>query len=438
VTDVGHLVVVGASLAGLRAVEGARKAGFAGRITLIGAEEHLPYDRPPLSKEFLDAADAPVPTFRQEKVLRDELGVRLLLGAPATALDTDGRAVVVGDRTVPYDAVVLATGASARELPCVRELPRGLAGVHTLRTVDDAVAIRGALDSGARTVVIGAGFIGSEVAAAARRRGLDVVMVEAAATPLVRAVGERMGEVCAALHRRHGTEVRCGAGVTGLDGTGRVERVLLSDGSALPADLVVVGVGAVPATDWLTGSGLLLDGGVVCDETLFTGVAGVYAAGDVARWHNPMFDRRMRLEHWTSAAEQGAVAARNALRPDAATPYSTVPYFWSDWYGSRIQFVGIPGADEVRVVDGSVGSAGSDGRLVALYREGDRLVGALTVDAPAHVMKYRGLIMRGASWQDGLAFAAERRRRAAATLVSGDLDTGLGTDATVDRRGVSA
>ncbi|MCW2945738.1 MAG: pyridine nucleotide-disulfide oxidoreductase [Actinoallomurus sp.] len=420
--EVGHLVVVGASLAGLRAVEAARRTGFAGRITLIGAEDHLPYDRPPLSKAFLEEAGVPIPTFRDEKVLRDELGVRLMLGAPATRLDTDGRAVVVGDRTVAYDAVVLATGASARELPGGRDL----AGVHTLRTLDDAVAIRAALDSGARTVVIGAGFIGSEVAAAARRRGLEVVVVEAAATPLVRAVGEPMGEVCAALHRRHGTEMRCGVGVTGLDGAGQVERVLLSDGSALPADLVVVGVGAVPATGWLAGSGLLLDDGVVCDETLFTGVAGVYAAGDVARWHNPMFDRPMRPEHWTSAAEQGAVAARNALEPDAATPYSTVPYFWSDWYGSRIQFVGIPGADEVRVVDGDVRS---DGRLVALYREGDRLVGALTLDAPAHVMKYRGLIMRGASWRDGLAFAAERRSGAAARPVSRDLDT----DAIVDR-----
>jgi NADPH-dependent 2,4-dienoyl-CoA reductase/sulfur reductase-like enzyme len=234
-----------------------------------------------------------------------------------------------------------------------------------------------------------------------------------------------MGEVCAALHRRHGTEVRCGAGVTGIEGAGRVERVLLSDGTTLPADLVVVGIGAVPATGWLRGSGLTLDGGVVCDETLFTGVDGVYAAGDVARWHNPMFDRPMRLEHWTSAAEQGAVAARNALAPETAAPYSTVPYFWSDWHGGRIQFAGIAGEDEVRVVEGEAG-----GRLVALYREGDRLVGALTVDAPARVMKYRGLITRGASWSEGLAFAAERRRR-----TSGDLDAGVGTDPARERGG---
>jgi NADPH-dependent 2,4-dienoyl-CoA reductase/sulfur reductase-like enzyme len=429
VTDVRHLVVVGASLAGLRAVEGARAAGFDGRITLVGAERHLPYDRPPLSKAFLDAAVPSVPTFRDERTLRDELGVRLLLGTRATSLDTARRVVVAGGRRVSYDAVVLATGSTARALPGTR----GLAGVHRLRTLDDAVAIRRAMDDGARTVVVGAGFIGAEVAAAARRRGQDVVVVEAAATPLARAVGDSMGEVCAALHRRQGTDLRCGVGVIGFDGVDRVQRVLLSDGPVLPADLVVVGVGAAPATGWLAGSGLALDDGIVCDEKLWAGAPGVYAAGDVARWRNPAFDRRMRLEHWTSAAEQGAVAARNALDPTGGTPYSTVPYFWSDWYGGRLQFVGIPGADEVRVVDGDVDS---DGRLVALYREGDRLVGALTVDAPTHVMKYRGLITRRASWVDGLVFAAERRHRAAARLVTGG--TRVGTDATVDGGGVPA
>jgi NADPH-dependent 2,4-dienoyl-CoA reductase/sulfur reductase-like enzyme len=292
---------------------------------------------------------------------------------------------------VPYDGVVLATGATARELP----FGRGLAGVHTLRTLDDAIAVRRALDAGARTVVIGAGFIGSEVASGARRRGLDVVVVEALPTPLVRAVGEEMGAACADLHRLNGTDVRCGVQVTAIEGAGRVERVLLSDGSVLPADLVVVGVGAAPATGWLADSGLTLDDGVVCDETLCA-APGVYAAGDVARWHNPAFGRSMRLEHWTSAAEQARVAARNAIGP--ASPCAIVPYFWSDWYDSRIQFAGVPTADEVRVLDGD--------RLVALYREGDRLTGALTVNGRALVMKYRGLIQRGASWSEGLAFAA--------------------------------
>jgi NADPH-dependent 2,4-dienoyl-CoA reductase/sulfur reductase-like enzyme len=401
----GQLVVAGASLAGLRAVEAARKGGFKGRITLIGSEPHLPYDRPPLSKAFLDAGEEPQPpTFRSQELLSGELDVSLLLGEPATGLDTGAREVLVGERAVPYDALVIATGARARSLPGAETLT----GVHTLRTLDDAVAIRRALDAGARTVVIGAGFIGSEIASGARKRGVDVVVVEALATPLVRAVGEVMGNACASLHRANGTDLRCGVQVTGFVGDGRVEGVRLSDGSLLDADLVVVGAGSIPNTDWLKGSGLTLDNGVTCDENLFTGVEGVYAAGDVARWYNPLFERSMRLEHWTSAAEQGAAAARNALEPEAAKPYATVPYFWSDWYGSRIQFVGLPHADEIRVVDGDVEE---ENRCIALYREGGRLVGALTVNGPTEIMKYRGLIMRGAPWEDGLALA-ERRRAA--------------------------
>ncbi|MFG1613305.1 NAD(P)/FAD-dependent oxidoreductase [Nonomuraea wenchangensis] len=394
-----RLVVVGASLAGLRAVEAARKSGFDGSVVLIGAEPHLPYDRPPLSKAFLDGAG--LPAFRTEEVLRDELGVRLVLGAPATALDTAARVVTAGEREFGYDALVIATGAAARTLPGTG----GLTGVHTLRTRDDALAVRSALDDGARTVVVGAGFIGSEVASAARKRGLDVTIVEALPTPLVRAVGETMGRACGALHARNGTDLRCGTGVAAVEGDGRVERVRLTDGTVLPADLVVAGIGAVPATGWLAGAGLSLDDGVVCDETLFTGAPGVYAAGDVARWHNPAFGRHMRLEHWTSAAEQGATAARNALDPANAKPYSTVPYFWSDWYDSRIQFVGVPATEEVRVVDGDPGGD----RFVALYREGDRLAGALTLNGQTQIMKYRALIMRGASWADGLEFADRRR-----------------------------
>ncbi|MGQ4618619.1 FAD-dependent oxidoreductase [Nocardia sp. R7R-8] len=404
-----NLVVVGASLAGLRAVEAARKAGFGGGITLIGAEEHLPYDRPPLSKAYLDrlpAGTGPLSTtFRTEDVLRDELGVQLELGAPATGLDTVGKRVLIGDRAVAYDALVIATGADARTLPG----SDGLAGVHSLRTLDDAIAVREALEAGARTVVIGAGFIGSEVAAGARKRGLEVTVLEALPTPLVRAVGERMGALCASLHERNGTDLRCGVGVTGLEGEGRVERVLLSDGTWIAADLVVVGIGAVPATDWLLDSGLRLDNGVVCDEKLWTGADRVYAAGDVARWYNPLFERSMRLEHWTSAAEQGALAARNALDPAGAKSYQTVPYFWSDWYDSRIQFVGVPAVDEIEIVDGDLDV---DGRCVALYREGDRLAGVLAINGQNIIMKYRGLLMKRATWEEGLAFAAARRTAA--------------------------
>jgi NADPH-dependent 2,4-dienoyl-CoA reductase/sulfur reductase-like enzyme len=403
--SIQRLVIVGASLAGLRAAEAARKAGFEGEIVLIGAEPHLPYDRPPLSKQYQEAAvdgdAAETPTFRTKQDL-DALGIELLLGQAATGLDTAKRMVQVGDRPVSYDALVIATGARPRHLPGTEHLK----GVHVLRSLDDARAVREALDRGARTVVVGAGFIGSEIASAARKRGLDVTVVEALATPLVRATGQEMGAAIAALHERNGTLLRCGAGVAAVEGEGHVERVVLADGTRLPADLVIVGVGVVPTVDWLAGSGLTLDNGIVCDENLWTGVPGVYAAGDVANWPNAAMGERQRMENWTAAAEQGAAAARNAINPAAAKPYSTVPYYWSDWYDLRIQFVGSPQADEVRLVDGDPSNGD---RWVALYRRGDRLIGALAVNGQAEIMKYRVQIMKGGSWDDALDFAEKRR-----------------------------
>jgi NADPH-dependent 2,4-dienoyl-CoA reductase/sulfur reductase-like enzyme len=308
----------------------------------------------------------------------------------------------LGSGDVAYSALVIATGAAARTLPG----DTGLPGLHTLRTVDDALAVRTALDSGARTVVVGAGFIGSEVASAARKRGLPVTVVEMARTPLTRSVGQELGGVFAELHRKHGTDLRLGVGVEAVTGDGTVERVVLTDGTELGADLVVVGAGASPSTGWLESSGLALherDRGLLCDETLNAGMPGVYGAGDVAHWANPLFGS-MRLEHWTSAAEQGAAAARNALDPGNAKPYSTVPYFWSDWYGKRIQFVGVPGADEIRVVAGNV----DDERFLALYRRGDRLVGALSIEQPKLIMKYRRLIATRTSWTGALEFAGAK------------------------------
>jgi NADPH-dependent 2,4-dienoyl-CoA reductase/sulfur reductase-like enzyme len=397
-----HLVVVGGSLAGVRAVEAARRAGFAGAITLVGAEEHVPYDRPPLSKEFLTAAELPSPTpLRELAVLHDELKIDLRLGVTATALDPSERTVWLGPDPLTYTGLVLATGATPRTLPGSEQL----AGVHTLRTLDDAQQIRIALDAGARTVVVGAGFIGSEIASSARQRGSTVTVVEAMPTPLARPVGEQMGLVLAGLHERHGTTLRCGVGVDAIEGADKVEAVRLADGSRIEADLVVVGVGVTPNTEWLAGSGLELANGVECDKTLQTSAPGVYAAGDIASWPNPAFDTRMRLEHWTIAAEQGGAAGRNAIDPDAATAYSTVPYFWSDWYGKRIQFVGVAaGADEVATVAGDL-----DGdTFLVLYRRGDRLLGALGLEQRAQVMKYRLMIAKGASWSDALDFARER------------------------------
>lgn len=404
-----RLVVVGASLAGLCAVEAARRAGFAGHLTLIGAEEHLPYDRPPLSKGFLDA-DAPstVRPFRSAQELTDELGVELMLGAPADGLDAAGRLVTVGGRTVPFDGLVIATGATPRSLPGTD----AVAGVHALRTVEDATAVRRALDAGARTVVVGAGFIGSEVASAARKRDLPVTVVEGERLPLTRSVGSDVGSVCADLHRANGTDLRLGQSVSGVEAHGgRVAGVRLATGELLRADLVVVGTGVAPATGWLEGSDVPLheaDRGVLCDATLWAGVPGVYAAGDVAHVPNPLYDDDvMRLEHWTNAAEQGAAAARHLLDPTAAVPLAPVPYFWSDWYGHRVQFVGTPRAEEVRVVV----PAGRG--FVALYRRGDRVVGALTVDRPRDVMKLRRRIADRGAWDEVVAFAGALSTRAA-------------------------
>lgn len=404
-----RLVVVGASLAGLRAVEAARRRGFTGEVVLVGAEDRAPYDRPPLSKAVL-APDGPVepPALRSDLSLRAELGVDLRLGTPATGLDTEGRVVRLDDEELRYDALVIATGAVARTLPGSDDI----AGVHTVRTAADAAAVRTALDAGGRTVVVGAGFIGSEVASAARGRGLPVTVVEAADVPLTRAVGAVAGSVLVELHQAVGTDLRLGVGVAGLEtrpdagGAERVVGLRLTDGSTLPADLVVVGIGATPATGWLRDSGLELhprDGGVVCDATLWTGAPGVYAAGDLAHWPNPLFAQTdvdlMRLEHWTNAAEQGALAAVHALGLAEPKPLASVPYLWSDWYGRRVQLVGVAAADEVLRAD-----PGNE-RPLLLYRRGDRIVGALSVDRPAEIMKYRRLIAGRAPWEDALALA---------------------------------
>jgi len=394
------IVVVGASLAGLRAAEAFRKAGYDGPLTLIGAEPHLPYDRPPLSKRFLDpgAAEGPqIPTYRSRSELA-ELNVDLRLGTPATGLDTDSSEVVLADRQrQPYSSLVITTGAHARALPGA-----AMGGVHTLRTLDDAQALRRDLDHAQRVLVVGAGFIGSEVAAAARRRGREVTIVEAAEVPLIRAVGAQMAPVCAALHARHGVELRCGVSVNELHGNGRVEQVVLSDGTIVPADVVVVGIGAAPTTGWLAGSGIAVDDGVVCDDTLATGIPGVYAAGDVASWPNPLFEQRMRLEHWTSAAEQAAVAARNALNPRAATAHQSVPYFWSDWYTEKLQMVGVCATDDVELFGDADGE-----RWIALYRSGDRIHGALSLNLPGKIMKFRALISRRAPWTAAIELATE-------------------------------
>jgi 3-phenylpropionate/trans-cinnamate dioxygenase ferredoxin reductase component len=408
--DAGRaIVVVGASLAGLRAAEELRHQGFDGTVTVVGDEPHAPYDRPPLSKQLL-AGDWPVDRLALTVAVDggiDALDLDWRRGTRAAALDLAGRQVILaGGERVGYDGLVIATGAAPRELPGTGSL----GGVHTLRTLDDCLAVRADLDTGAgRVVVVGAGFIGSEVAATCRTRGCDVTILEALPVPLGRALGDEMGAALGDLHRDHGVDLRLGVGVAGFEGGDRVERVRLADGSAVDADLVVVGIGVTPNTGWLEGSGLALDDGVVCDATTLA-APGVVAAGDVARWPSHRFGELMRVEHWDNAITMGEHAARRLLAEppfSAGEPsvgaYDPVPWFWSDQYDRKIQLAGrSSGADEVRVIDGST----DERRFVALYRRADRLVGVLAMNRPRLLMTYRNLVERGAPWDEALAQAA--------------------------------
>ena len=396
------IAVVGASLAGLRASETLRRLGFDGTLVLIGAESHLPYDRPPLSKEILQGSWEPERLALRRKDYA-ELALDLRLGRRAVALDPRAREILLDDeRRVSYDGLVIATGATPRRL---RNAP-DLEGLHVLRTLEDSLAIRDALAGGPRVAVVGAGFIGAEVAASCRARGLEVTLIEALEVPLAHALGPAMGEVCAALHRDHGVDLRCGVGVSGFTGERRVDGVLLDDGARVAADLVVVGVGVAPTTDWLESSGLALDDGVVCDASCATAAPDVVAAGDVARWWHPLFDEPLRVEHWTNAVEQGVAAAERLLAgPEAARPFDSVPFFWSDQYGIKIQSAGLIRADdEVRVVAGSV----EERKFCALYGRAGRLTGVLTFDRPRDAIAYRTQLADRATWAEALQHAASQ------------------------------
>ncbi len=399
------VVIVGASLAGTRCAAALRRAGFDGRISLIGSEAERPYDRPPLSKQYL-AGEWNRPRLA---LIGDEdwsdLGLDTRLGVAGAALRVDDRVVVLDDGSeVSGDAVVIATGARPRLLPGTE----GLEGVHTLRTLDDADGIRADLGSSSRKVlVVGAGFIGAEVAATAVAAGHDVTIVEMAPTPLRRALGERLGSVCGSLHADHGVELLLGTTVaTWTAESGRVSSVRLDSGAYLEVDVAVVGIGVQPNTDWLADSGLELDDGVVCDE--FSQAApGIWAAGDVARWPNPRFGEMMRVEHWENAIDHGNYVADRILgREDE--PYQPVPWFWSDQYEHKIQLAGRPAdGDAIEIVTGSI----DERRFAAIYGRGDRLTGVFGLNRPRHVMQYRRLITEGATWPDALAFAEEARSK---------------------------
>jgi len=369
-----QIAVVGASLAGLSAVRALREQGYDGRLVVVGAEPHLPYDRPPLSKAFLAGAA----TADDLALLGEQdagLGVQWRLGTAAAGLRPSERAVVLANGSqVAADGVVLATGARARTLPA----GAGLRGVHVLRTLDDAVALRASLAAATSLVVVGAGFIGAEVASTARALGLEVTVVEAMPTALAGPLGAELGPVCAALHTDHGVRLVTGTGVARLLGVGRVTGVELTDGTRLAADVVLVGIGAQPEVEWLAGSGLDLDDGVRTDACCATSLPGVVAVGDCASAFDPAAGRHRRIEHWTHALQQPATAAATLLGTRPA-PYAALPYFWSEQYGRQLQFAGTrePG-DTVTVVEGST----EDRSFVATYERDGRLTAVLGLDAP--------------------------------------------------------
>ena len=402
VRDSPSVVVVGASLGGLRTASALRRLGFVGRITLAGDEAHLPYDRPPLSKEVLTGEKQPDDAVFRTAEFFEEQGIELRLGSPAVALDGDSRTITLatGER-LDYEAAVIATGARPRRIPGMETVP----GVNVMRTLDDSRAIRSAFDHVRHLVVVGAGFIGSEVAASARSRGIDVTIIEVADQPLVMAVGAEVGERCAALHGAYGAELRCGVGVVGVDQVPGGLAVRLSDGSAVSCDVVVVGIGVIPNIEWLDGSGMETDRAVICDRSMRTSLPDVYALGDLASWPNQRFGQRMRVEHWTNTVEQSTTVARNIINNfagDAPVAYSGIPYFWSDQYGHRLQLVGLASRDEVVFVhDAEDGPA-----LMALYRRGDRLGGAFAIEMMGPLMKMRRLLLDDASFDEALRFAA--------------------------------
>jgi 3-phenylpropionate/trans-cinnamate dioxygenase ferredoxin reductase component len=381
------LLIVGASLAGAKAAEGARTTGYDGRIVLVGAEPERPYERPPLSKDVLRGEKDSETARVHDEGYYDEHGVELLTGRTVEALDLSaGQARLDGGETLGFTTAVLATGAEPRRLP----LPGAdLYGVHYLRTRSDSLRLGDAIRAGGRVAVVGAGWIGSEVAASARQLGAEVVLIDPEPVPLRRVLGDEVGEMFRSLHADHGVALRLGTGVTELQGTGRVANVVLGDGRVEPADVVVIGVGVTPRVALATDAGLKVDNGVVVDEFLETSAPGVYAAGDVASAWHPHYQGHLRVEHWANALNQGLAAGANAA--GERTAYTRLPYFFSDQYELGMEYVGYSQPDDDLVVRGSL----ADRELIAFWHRGGVVSAAMNVNVWDVVEDLKAIVAGG-------------------------------------------
>jgi len=367
------MLIVGANVAGGRAAETLRKLGFAGRVTLVGAEPQHPYERPPLSKAVLQGTMKPEQLHLRPLEFYAEQNIELKTGTPATKLDVSARSVdLASGERIAFDTLLIATGAR----PVKPAIPgANLRGVYYLRTVDDAQRLRSVMQPGARAVILGGGFIGAEVAASCRAAGVDVTLIEAASTPMGKALGEEIGQVLADLHRARGVSVRTGVSIQELRGlSGQVQEAVTTSGDVLSCDFVVIGIGATPEVEWLQDSGVELENGVRVNEFCETSIPGIFAAGDAANAFNPLFGEHMRVEHSENAQNQGIAAAKNMLGQHV--PFAEVPYFWSDQYDLRIQFVGHNREWDRVVIRGSTKAPS----FLAYYLAGDLLQGALGVN----------------------------------------------------------
>lgn len=398
------VVIVGSSVGGVRTAQALRGEGFDGRVVLIGAERHLPYDKPPLSKEFLTGKSSESSILLLSEQAAAESGIELRLGIAATRLDVASHELHLadGDR-LSYENLVIATGASARPSPWRPE-----SGVHVLRSLEDSIELRDAFLRDGPVVVVGGGFIGAEVAGAALQLGREVTIVDPLPTPIARVVGAALGENLVELHRRHGVTCHLGTGVEEITGSAGDLRLQLTDGTELHAATVVVGIGAVPNDQWLEDSGLAIENGVLCDEySRAVDAPGVFAVGDVARWFHPVRREHVRVEHWTNAVDQAACVAHNIAQPDDLRAYSPTEYVWSDQYDWKIQIVGRPTAGVEHELIGSLDGALARGAMLYTDPAGE-LCGAVTINWPKALVRCRRMV--GAS-----AEAAREQIRALAT-----------------------